>query len=112
MGGVADGVQQVGLAQAHPAVEEERVVGLARVFGHGHAGGVRQAVAGADHEVFKGVAGIQGDIGLADDRANDFGGFRVTLGFDDTIGFGFRLGAGDDKAHSLPAAQSPRSTNG
>jgi hypothetical protein len=41
--GMADGVHEMGLAQTHAAVEEERVVGLARGVGHRAAGGVSEA---------------------------------------------------------------------
>ena len=37
--GIADGVDQVGLAQAHAAVQEQRVVGRAGVLGHLQRGG-------------------------------------------------------------------------
>ena len=40
---VPDGVQQVGLAEARLAVDEQRVVGPARVFGHGAGRGVGEA---------------------------------------------------------------------
>jgi hypothetical protein len=40
----------VGLAQTHAAIEKERVVGARRLFGHSQAGGMRQTVAGTDHE--------------------------------------------------------------
>jgi hypothetical protein len=57
-GGVVDGVQQVGLAQPHPAVEEEGVIALTGVFGGAQRGGVGQAVAVADDEGVEGVAGL------------------------------------------------------
>ena len=44
---VADGMHQVGLAEAHAAVQEERVVGVAGALRHGQAGGMGQAVGGA-----------------------------------------------------------------
>ena len=47
---VADRVQQVGLAEAHAAVEEERVVAVRRVLGDGARGGVGELVRLADHE--------------------------------------------------------------
>ena len=48
---VADGVHQVGLAEAHAAVQEERVVGVAGALRDGQAGRVGQAVGRADDEV-------------------------------------------------------------
>ena len=56
---MADGVQQVGFAQAHAAVEEKRVVGLAGRLGDGLGGGVGKVVVVADHEGFEGVLGIE-----------------------------------------------------
>ena len=56
---LADGVHQVGLAQADAAVDEQRVVGERRCFGHRPAGGVRELVRGADDEGVEGVARVQ-----------------------------------------------------
>ncbi len=56
---VTDGLHQVGLAHADAAIQEERVVGFRRTFGHRLAGGVRELVAAADDEGVKGVARIQ-----------------------------------------------------
>ena len=47
---MANGVEHVRLAEPRVAVDEERVVDLARLLRHGHAGGVREAVARADDE--------------------------------------------------------------
>ena len=58
---VADGVHQVRLAQSHPAVEEERVVGMPRPLRHGEGGGVRQPVGGANDEVRELVAAVEVD---------------------------------------------------
>ena len=60
---VADGVHQVGLAEAHAAVQEERVVGVARALRHGQAGRVGEAVGRPDDEVAEGVARV--DVGRA-----------------------------------------------
>ena len=48
---VADGVHQVGLAEADAAVQEERVVGVARALGDRQAGRMGQPVGRADDEV-------------------------------------------------------------
>ncbi|GBD41128.1 hypothetical protein HRbin39_00506 [bacterium HR39] len=55
----ADGVHQVCLAQAHAAVEEQRVEG--RCVGHGHplGGGEGELVGLAHHEGLEGEAGIE-----------------------------------------------------
>ena len=58
-GVVADRVQQVGLAQAGLAVDEERVVGLGRRLGHRDRGGVGEPVAGADDEGLEGVLRVE-----------------------------------------------------
>ena len=56
---VADRVQEMGLADAGRAVEEERVVGLPGQLGDGQRGGVGEAVAVADHELVEGVLRVQ-----------------------------------------------------
>ena len=53
---VADRVEQVGLAETDPAVDEERVVGLRRQLGHRLAGGLGELVGVADDEGVEGVA--------------------------------------------------------
>ena len=55
---VADGVHQVGLAEAHAAVQEERVVGVARALRHRQARRVGEAVGRPDDEVRERVAGV------------------------------------------------------
>ena len=56
---VADGVHEVGLAEADAAVHEERVVDLARRFGDGHGRRMGKAVRAAGHEGFEGVLRVQ-----------------------------------------------------
>src|SRR5450759_2430763 len=68
---VADGVHEMRLAEAHPAVQEKRVVRVARAFGDGETGGVGQAVCRADDEVGEGVAGV--DVGGGAFRRSDSG---------------------------------------
>ena len=58
---VGDRAEQVGLAEPRGAVEEERVVGLARRLGDGQRGPVGEPVPGPDHEALEGVGGVQGD---------------------------------------------------
>ena len=58
-GVVCDGVQQVGLAETGVAVDEQRVVRAAGCLGDGDGGGMRKAVAVADHEGLEGVALVQ-----------------------------------------------------
>ena len=65
-GVVPDRVQQVGLAQARLAVDEQRVVGLGRRFGDGDRGGVREPVARPDDEGLEGVLRVEpGRLDLA-----------------------------------------------
>ena len=59
---VADGVQEVGLAQPGVAVDEQRVVGPGRLLGHGQGGGVGEAVGLADDEGLEGVVGVEADL--------------------------------------------------
>ena len=56
---VRDRVHQVGLAEAHAAVEEERVVGAGGGLGDRARGGVGELVGGADDEGVEGEARIQ-----------------------------------------------------
>ena len=54
---LTDGEQQMRLAQARVAVDEQRVIRLARLFSHGQRRGVREFVRAADDEAVEGVAG-------------------------------------------------------
>ena len=56
---VSDGVQQVGLAESGVAVDQQRVVGLARGLGDGDGGGVREPVRRADDEGLEGVLRVE-----------------------------------------------------
>jgi hypothetical protein len=62
---VADGVHQVGLAQADAAVNEQRVVELAQAAGHVHCSGARHAVGRTFHQRGKGQRGVQPGLGAA-----------------------------------------------
>ena len=62
---VADGVQQVRLAQAGVAVDEQRVVGLGGRLGDRDGGGVREPVAAADDEGLERVLRVQPGGGRA-----------------------------------------------
>src|SRR5581483_8408328 len=50
---------QMGFAQAHAAIEKERVIGKARPFRDGHRSRVGHAVAAAHNEPGKGIARVQ-----------------------------------------------------
>ena len=56
---VADGVEEVGLAQPGVAVDQERVVGLARRLGDRDRGGVGEPVGRADDEALEDVLGVE-----------------------------------------------------
>jgi hypothetical protein len=56
---VADGVQEMGLAEADSAVEEEGVVAVRGPLGDGAGGGVGELVGGAADEVGESVAGVE-----------------------------------------------------
>ena len=58
--GVADGHQHVGLPQPGATIDEERVVGRARVLGDRAAGRDGQTIGGAHDERLEGEAGIEG----------------------------------------------------
>jgi len=71
---VADGVQEVGLAEAGRPVDEERVVGLARGLRNGLRGGERKPVRARRHERVEGEARVEaGRVGLVrlDGRGTD-----------------------------------------
>ena len=56
---VADGVQQVGLAEPDRTVEEERVVAVRGALGDGARGGVGELVRAADDEGVEGVLRVE-----------------------------------------------------
>ncbi|MDT4849219.1 hypothetical protein FQZ97_833340 [compost metagenome] len=68
---VADGVHQVGLAQADAAVDEQRVVELAQAARHVHGGGARHAVGRALHQGGKRQRRVQARLRPA--RCRHFG---------------------------------------
>jgi hypothetical protein len=71
-------LQQVGLAQAGVAVDEQRVVGLRGSLGDGDRRGVREPVARADDEGLEGVLRVQPGLARPRDlRAHDMGRGRL-----------------------------------
>ena len=64
---MADGVQQVGLAQADAAPDKERIPRLARSVGGGHGRGMRQPVAGAHDKGLEDVVGRECRLGLLEE---------------------------------------------
>ena len=57
--GVPDGMHQMGFAESDAAVDEERVVGRARVFSDLLCSGLGELVALADHEGLEGGVGVE-----------------------------------------------------
>ena len=68
---VADGLQQVGLAEAGVAVDEQRVVGETGSFGDRQRGGMGEPVGRADDERVERVLGVQRVAGALAERAID-----------------------------------------
>jgi hypothetical protein len=62
---MTDGVEQVGLAEAHAAVDEQGIVRLRELLPDRHAGRVRELVARPDHERVEGVFRIELGAGVA-----------------------------------------------
>ena len=56
---VAHGVHEVGFAQAHVAIDEQGVIDLAGLFGHGQGCGVGEVIGRADHEVIEGILRVE-----------------------------------------------------
>ena len=56
---MTDGVHQVGLAQTHAAVDEQRVVGLGGHLRHRQRHRMGETVAAAHHKGVKGILGVQ-----------------------------------------------------
>ena len=59
--GVADGMQEMGLAQADAAVDEQRVIGVSRRLADAQGGGVGEPVGGPDDEALEGEPRVQPD---------------------------------------------------
>ncbi|MBT9161006.1 MAG: hypothetical protein DDT26_02303 [Dehalococcoidia bacterium] len=53
------GMQQVGLPQPHPAIDEQRVINAPRVFRHPQSGGVGQPIAAPHDERGEGIFGVE-----------------------------------------------------
>ena len=59
---MGNGLEEVGLAQTGVPVDEQRVVRPGGGLGHGHCGRVREAVGGANDEVFEGVPVVEHQV--------------------------------------------------
>src|SRR5271157_1771876 len=97
---IANGMQQVGLAQADAPVQEERVVGAGGILGDRPCSGRRQAVVRADHEVLKGIAGVEAGTAWSGDLNQ---GILVR----GQVGGRFSLALGDDELHFHRAVHHP-----
>src|SRR5699024_2054662 len=69
-GVVANGVQQVRLAQTGLAVDEQRVVGAGRRLGDRQGGRVGEPVGGAGHEGLEGVLRVEARVHVRTDRVS------------------------------------------
>ena len=67
---MSDGVHQVRLAQAHAAIDEQRVVRLGGHLRYRQGHRVRKPVAGAHHEGIKGILGVEQRQRIAEERAS------------------------------------------
>ena len=56
---MADGVEQMGFAEAGIAVKEKRIVCNARRLGDGNTGCMSETIAGADDKVGKCIIGVK-----------------------------------------------------
>jgi hypothetical protein len=69
---VADGLEQVGLAEPGVAVDEQRVVGEPGSFGDCEGRGVRETVGSTDDEAIEGVLRVQRVAGAVSNGAFDW----------------------------------------
>ena len=83
--GVGDGVQQMGLAQAGLAVDEQGVIALPGIVCHGPGGGVGELVGGAHHEALEGVLLCPGEEAAL---LGGFQGVHLPLGEDNHVEIG------------------------
>src|SRR5437899_5439203 len=67
-------VHEMGLAEAHPSVEEERVVGVAGALGDRQARRVSEAIGRADDEVREGVARVE--VGRSEEHTSELQSLR------------------------------------
>jgi hypothetical protein len=95
-----DRLQQMRLAEARVAVDDERVVGLAGRLGDGQGRRVGEAVRAADHERAERVLRAQRLGRLCAATAPRRSGLgRCALGLGDEVALGHRLTVGDPEAH-------------
>ena len=87
-------VQEVGLAEAGGAVDEERIVDSAGLVGHRLRRGVGQAVLGPDDKALEGVARVQPWLG----HRPDGGGAGHCLGGEERLGGGAAVRPAGDQA--------------
>ena len=91
LGIVADGVQQVGFAEARFAPNEQRIIGASWGFGDGATGGVRELVGAADDEAFEGVLLVQQGVRVPVAHVRVRGCGRRRLGRRECLVVGFWL---------------------
>ena len=92
------------LAQPGRPVEEEGVVGLTRELGDREGSGVRQPVAGSDHEALEGVLGIERQGLDADAGVRGRTRRRGAVGYDyDALQAAFERPQGPVEGRRVPA---------
>ncbi len=101
---MADGVEEVGLAQTGDAVDEQWVVGTRRRFGDREGGRVGETVGRADDEMVELVALVESvalDVGRAGPGPRGGGQFGERVGggrrLRARLGYGFARGGRDDR---------------
>ena len=93
---MADGLHQVGFAEAHAATEEQGIEFPSRGFSHGQGGRMGHAAVGAHHKPVEDVARIEPGFELAGRFAGGLGRWQASgLGpSHPVIGIGGRAGGG------------------
>src|ERR1700730_17325230 len=105
---MADGMHEMCLAETHTAVQEKRVVGLARGVGYGPAGGMRKATGVTDHERGEGEVPIEPGIGCAVLRIGERSEVRVVVRQRRRFVQWWRCGWIDGKDDVAVPSQNPR----
>ena len=94
----------MGLSQPHTAVDKQRIVCLARLLPHRHAGSVGEAIAGTGHKLLEGVIGVQRQRSITfieHTAARQV----LTMETDGNQPPGYRLGGGSERLLALTLAE-------
>jgi len=76
---LADGLKEMGLAQARAGEEKERIIGFARRLGNGLGGGVSVVVIITHDEGFEGVFGLKASSRMAEELRSIGSGTGLAL---------------------------------